>query len=427
MNTIHTVDCLTGLRQLADNSINCCVTSPPYYSLRDYGHAGQIGLEETPEAFIEKLVDVFREVRRVLTADGTCWVNIGDSYWGGKGKSGQSYSAEYQNERYSAGRSYNGAHHQMGGKNQTRPTDQKHHLFKPKDLIGIPWRLAFALQADGWYLRQDIIWSKPNPMPELVRDRCTKSHEYIFLLSKSPKYYYDFEAVQEPVTQSTISRLDQDLEQQKGSERVPGKTNGPMKAVGRRPQLQRALEIANEAGLTQAHFDAIRAVGISDAGRAKLLQTGSGKNGQEMIRLADEAKAVLGGYYREFLSRKSSGNKARKPGSERGCPEGTGSNVCGSVPWEGATRNKRSVWSVSKKPFKEAHFATFPEDLIVPCILAGCPPGGVVIDPFMGAGTTAVVARRLGRNYVGYELNPKYVALANKRLDNRLGPLDRFF
>lgn len=282
--------------------------------------------------------------------DGTLWLNIGDSYWGGKGKSGQSYSPEYQNERYLSGESFNGSWHQIGGKNKTRPTDKKHDLFKPKDLIGIPWRLALALQADGWYLRQDIIWAKPNPMPESVMDRCTKSHEYIFLLSKSATYYYDYEAIKEPVAAATVARLNQDLESQSGSMRVPGKSNGPMKAV---------------------------------------------------------------------VSR--SGNKSRKTGEERGCPANSGSNVCGSIPWEGDTRNKRSVWTIATKPFNEAHFATFPEELIIPCIKAGCPPNGIVLDPFMGAGTTALVALSHGRKYIGFELNPEYKAIADKRLHNKLG------
>jgi DNA modification methylase len=362
LNIIHPGDCLPGLGLLPDKSVNCCVTSPPYYALRDYGHTGQIGLEETPEQYIQKLVAVFREVRRVLADDGTLWVNIGDSYWGGKGKSGQSYSAEYQNERYSQGRSYNGAHHQMGGKNQTRPTDRKHPDYKPKDLIGIPWMLAFALRADGWYLRQDIIWHKPNPMPESVYDRCTKSHEYIFLLSKSAKYYYDNEAIKEPVTASTITRLNQDLESQKGSDRVPGKTNGTMKAVG---------------------------------GRSA----------------------------RDNFKREGSKRETVIPGQSVGThrPDREESE------YDLDTRNKRSVWTVSTKPFSEAHFATFPRELIVDCIKAGCPAGGVVLDPFMGAGTTALVARGLGRKYVGFELNPEYIALAERRLDTQLGPLDRMF
>ncbi|WP_234735347.1 DNA-methyltransferase [Tellurirhabdus bombi] len=356
LNKIHNMDCLAGLRLLPDNSVDCCVTSPPYYALRDYGHADQIGLEDTPEAFIQKLVDVFREVLRVLKPEGTCWINIGDSYWGGKGKSGQSYSPDYQNERYSKGRSYNGSHHQIAGKGITRPTDRKHPDYKPKDLIGVPWMLAFALRADGWYLRQDIIWSKPNPMPESVVDRCTKSHEYIFLLTKSASYYYDIEAVKEPIAAASVARLNQDLEQQKGSDRVPGKTNGTM-------------------------------------------------------------KAVIG----------KSGNKARKSGSERGCPEGSGSNVCGSVPWEGSQRNKRSVWTVATRPFSEAHFATFPPDLIVPCIKAGCPKGGLVLDPFMGAGTVAMVSQKLGRKYIGFELNPEYVAIAERRVNTEVGPLTALF
>lgn len=423
INHIYNQDCLSGLGLLSDNSVDCCVTSPPYYALRDYGHGDQIGLEDTPEEYIEKLVAVFAEVRRVLTPGGTCWINIGDSYWGGKGKSGQSYSADYQNERYSAGRSYNGAHHQIGGKNQTRPTDRKHPDYKPKDLIGIPWMLAFALRKEGWYLRSDIIWHKPNPMPESVSDRPTKSHEYLFLLTKSASYYYDIDAIKEPITASTVARLNQDLESQNGSDRVPGKTNGPMKAVGTRPQYQRAVELAKQGNLTQAHFDAIQAVGLSDTGRAKLLQTGSGSNAEETQRLADEAKAVLGGYYREFVGGSKSGNKQRKNGSDRGCPENSGSNVCGSVPWEGSTRNKRTVWTVATRPFSEAHFAVFPEELIVPCIKAGCPPGGLVLDPFSGAGTTAVVAKKLGRNYIGFELNPDYIAIFQRRIESKVGLL----
>lgn len=204
---------------------------------------------------------------------------------------------------------------------------------------------AFALRADGWYLRQDIIWSKPNPMPESVRDRCTKAHEYLFLLSKTDRYYFDAEAIAEPLASSGLARLAQDVAGQAGSHRVPGKTNGAMKAVRR------------------------------------------------------------------------SGNLKRKPSTERGCPAGSGSNVCGSIPWEGDTRNKRSVWTIPTMPFREAHFATFPEALIEPCILAGAPAGGVVLDPFMGAGTTAVVAERLGRRFVGCELKSAYAEIARARID----------
>jgi DNA modification methylase len=298
-------DCLSVLRTLSDQSVHCCVTSPPYFGLRDYGVAGQIGLEETPDEYVAKLVEVFREVRRVLRDDGTLWLNLGDSYAGSRGNA--------------------------GGKNRGEG-------IKPKDLIGIPWRVAFALQADGWYLRQDIIWHKPNPMPESVRDRCTKAHEYIFMLTKSKRYYYDNEAVAEPVADSTVARVSQaNLANQKGSDRVPGKTNGRMKAV-----------VKKQDGHGRRH------AGCND-------------------RFFSQAEA--------------------KP-----------------------TRNRRSVWTVTTKPCREAHFATFPVDLIEPCILAGCPAGGVVLDPFGGAGTVAVAAAKHGRDALLIELNPEYIAIAERRL-----------
>lgn len=295
-------DCRAQLRTLEAGSVQTCITSPPYFGLRDYGVKGQIGLEQTPEQFVAALVAVFREVRRVLRDDGTLWLNLGDSY--------------ATTSTYNAPRSSGGEFGRVEGQRQPRAPIPKG--LKPKDMIGIPWRVAFALQADGWYLRQDIIWSKPNPMPESVRDRCTKSHEYLFLLSKSPRYYFDGEAIKEPVAASSFARLSQsNLAQQQGSARVPGKTNGNMKAVG---------------------------------------------------------------------------------GAE--------------------TRNKRSVWTVATKPFKDAHFATFPAELIEPCIVAGSRPGDLVLDPFMGAGTTAVVAERLGRRWVGCELNPEYAEMAKRRIHN---------
>jgi DNA modification methylase len=349
-------DCRAVLRTLPDESVHCVVTSPPYFGLRDYGVAGQIGLEPTPDEFVDALVDVFREVRRVLRADGTVWLNLGDSYNAYNGGAGPSSSLS------------------KGAQTEARPKLESGYGLrfkglKPKDLIGIPWRVAFALQADGWYLRQDIIWAKPNPMPESVRDRCTKSHEYLFLLAKSERYYYDAEAISEPVTDTTIERVSQPtLRDQAGSDRVPGKTNGPMKAVVRKDQ--------------------------------------TGHNGRA-IQSGFASQASHGGII------KRSGNKARKDATERGCPE---SGVAGSVPWEGTTRNKRSVWIVTTKPFSGAHFATFPPDLIEPCVLAGCPAGGTVLDPFGGAGTTGLVADRHGRNAVLIELNPAYAEMARKRI-----------
>lgn len=323
------------LRGLPDESVHCVVTSPPYWGLRDYGMAAQIGLEDSPEAFVDEMVAVFREVRRVLRADGTAWVNLGDSYASDtKGTGGKSSST------LNAKRDADGT--VIGKSIVTYQPRKLAHGVKVKDLVGIPWRVAFALQADGWYLRQDIIWHKPNPMPESVRDRCTKAHEYIFLLAKSERYYYDQDAILEPVAPASVVRLAQPtLDEQTGSDRVPGKTNGPMKAVSR------------------------------------------------------------------------SGNKVRKDATERGCPE---SGVDGSIPWEGLERNKRSVWTVTTQPFKEAHFATFPPALVEPCIKAGCPVGGTVLDPFGGAGTTGLVADRLQRDAILIELNPEYADMAERRI-----------
>jgi len=365
-------DCQEVLKTLDAESVHCCVTSPPYWGLRDYGTAtweggdagcdhidmdklaerqrqrksmvkfgekcdgstrtrihdeqigkdcqcigicskcgarridDQLGLESTPEEYVAKMVDVFREVRRVLRDDGTLWLNLGDSYATGGGAVGRCPGGGEQGERFL-----------RQGHINTQPNRMKIPGLKPKDLVGIPWRVALALQADGWYLRQDIIWHKPNPMPESVTDRCTKAHEYLFLLTKSAKYHYDADAIKEPLAESSVERLTQpNIENQIGSDRVPGKTNGNMNAVG-------------------------------------------------------ELKG----------------------------------------------RNKRSVWTVTTKPYKGAHFATFPPDLIEPCILAGCPEGGVVLDPFFGSGTTAKVASQWGRGCVGIELNDEYMELAKKRFE----------
>lgn len=314
-------DARERLRELPDGSVHTCVTSPPYFGLRDYGHPDQMGLEATPAEFVAGMVGLFREVRRVLRDDGTLWLNLGDSYasdtkWGGS-TSGKHVRAQ----------------HGDSGIGRRRTTSG----LPPKNLMGVPWRLAFALQDDGWVLRQDIVWSKPNPMPESVTDRCTKAHEYLFLLSKGPRYYFDQEAILEPASPNTHARLAQNgLAEQKGSDRVPGKTNGPMKAVGRK-------------------FDPAK----------------GNKNNPSF----DAAMAVMP-----------------------------------------AERNKRSVWTVATQPFSEAHFATYPPELIEPCILAGCPEGGTVIDPFFGAGTTGLVADRLQRNCIGIELNPEYAAIAQRRL-----------
>jgi len=331
-------DCIEGLRTLPDASVHCCVTSPPYWGLRDYGHDGQIGLEATPEAYVARMVEVFREVRRVLREDGTCWVNLGDSY----NNAGSSKNGTGLDGKQRGGAT--GADGECGYKKRDLRHALKGSGIKHKDLCGIPWRVAFALQADGWWLRQDIIWHKPNPMPESVRDRCTKAHEYVFLLTKSERYYYDAEAISEPVAVSTTTRLSQpSLPLQGGSDRVPGKTNGPMKAVGPR--------------------------------------FGGNKFGD-----SDDPK------------------HATKSGNVYQIPDANG------------RRNRRSVWTVTTKPYSGAHFATMPPDLVEPCILAGCPEGGTVLDPFAGSGTTLAVAAELGRSGIGCELNPEYIELAEQRI-----------
>jgi len=313
--SIRVGDCRQILRALPAELVQCCVTSPPYFGLRDYGVDGQIGLEETPAAFVAQLVEVFREVRRVLKNDGVLWVNLGDSYAGSWGAQGRERAGSI-------------------------PKDS---TLKPKDLMGIPWRVAFALQDDGWWLRQDCIWNKPNAMPESVNDRCTKSHEYIFMFSKSSRYFYDQEAIKEPMSLSSVERLSQPtLKDQAGSDRVPGKTNGTMKAVGK---------IDKQRGHSRRH------AGFNDRWDA-------------MER-------------------------------EQQC---TG------------MRNKRSVWTIATQPFTEAHFATFPPELPEICIKAGSRTGDTILDPFGGAGTTGLVADRLGREAILCELNPEYAAMAQRRI-----------
>lgn len=333
-------DCIDMMRTLPDQSVQTCITSPPYFGLRDYGVEGQIGLEQTPAEFIARLVEVFREVRRVLRDDGTAWVNMGDSYagsWGAQGK---------RETPAAISRNSINNHPKRAG------TGRLTEGYKGKDLMGMPWRLAFALQDDGWYLRQDIIWNKPNPMPESVRDRCTKSHEYVFLLSKSKKYYFDQTAILEPCSPNTHARLSQDVQAQIGSERANGgaKSNGNMKATARKTN----------------------GVGWGHGSDAEERQRGRVKDNDSM----NSALAIM--------------------------------------PTE---RNKRSVWTVSTHSFKGAHFATFPPDLIRPCILAGAPRGGVVLDPFGGAGTTSLVSMQEGRRSIICELNPEYAAMARRRID----------
>lgn len=301
-------DVLGVLATLPDESVHCCVTSPPYWSLRDYGVPGQIGLEKTPQEYVSKMVEVFREVRRVLRRDGTAWLNIGDTYArdGQKGdNSGWGKHADYLN-----GEPY--------------PLHEREipNGLKPKDMVGIPWRVAFALQTDGWYLRSDIIWNKPNPMPESVNDRPTKAHEYIFLLSKSQRYFYDAEAIKEDFADERMGNPNGGGNYAKQAFKLPWQ--------------------GDQSGLAKGQWNTDKS------------HTG---------------------------------------------------------------RNKRTVWTVATHPFPEAHFATFPTKLIEPCILAGCPKGGTVLDPFAGACTTWLVCHQYDRYFIGIELSEDYCRISRKRVE----------
>lgn len=319
---LYNGDACTVLRGLQDASVHCCVTSPPYWGLRDYGAPGQIGNEDTPDAYIARLMDVFDDVRRVLRDDGTLWLNLGDAYTSDSGK----------RKPFDA----------TGNKQASNPASIAAPGLRvldglpPKNLIGLPWRVAFALQARGWYLRCDCIWHKPNPMPESVQDRPTRSHEYLFLLSKSERYYYDHEAVKEP-----------------------------------------------------AH-------GAADAPRN---------------RWDTKDYAVPGQKPQKRIGRVSKSRTVRPGVDTRGGGQGNG-----EISWQQDTRNRRSVWTIPTRPFPGAHFATFPPALVEPCILAGCPMGGTVLDPFFGSGTVGVVAQTYRRKWIGIELNTDYCALAARRV-----------
>ncbi|HWK58714.1 MAG TPA: site-specific DNA-methyltransferase [Parapedobacter sp.] len=348
LNKILIGDALARLKELPDGIAHTCVTSPPYYGLRDYGVACQIGMEATPEEYIDKLVTVFREVRRVLRDDGTLWVNIGDSY---------ASAAKKRTDEQACRKSglMGGKGNQIACKNQPKKMGPG---LKQKDLIGIPWMLAFALRADGWYLRQDIIWSKPNCMPESVTDRCTKSHEYIFMLSKQPKYYYDHEAIKE------LAVYDVD---------------------GTGTAARKARVANSNKSVPDELRNGIRA-GFKDASKF---------NGKHNDKQRGHSRRHEGFNARwDHMTKREQG-----PGM----------------------RNKRSVWTVSPAQFHEAHFATFPEKLIVDCIKAGSPQGGVVIDPFGGAGTTAVVSDKLGRYWIIIELNPAYGDISTNRVASSQG------
>lgn len=358
INKIICGDALELARRLPDECIDTIITSPPYYSLRDYGIDGQLGLEKTPEEYVAKLTILFTEIKRVLKPKGTLWLNLGDSYNG------------------SGGTGWTGLE-SKNWKQKSQPRHLKHSEIKPKDLIGIPWMVAFALRADGWYLRQDIIWHKPNPMPESVTDRCTKSHEYIFLLSKENRYYFDYESIQEIAT-GFDGRKDTMM---KGSEKyknsvIPGQEEHTMASQGHeRWKFKGTGTFGNRDG----ELDGLHSGNKYNPKFKNLQPNGQQPNTMHIKRAEGEADEVY------------------------------------------PIRNKRSVWTVNTKPYADAHFATFPEKLITDCILAGSPEGGIILDPFMGAGTTAVVAKKLNRNFIGFDLNPKYCKLAEKRIRQELG------
>lgn len=314
IDIVHNMDCLEGLRKMPSDFVDCCITSPPYFGLRDYGCEGQIGLEESPTDYINRLTKVFMEVYRVMKPNGTLWVVIGDSYAGSlKGAAKDPENALKYKQGTNKGTLFKNTSYKY--------RYNKNEQCKNKDLIGIPWMLAFSLRNNGWYLRQDIIWHKRNSMPESVKDRCTKSHEYIFLLSKSQRYYFDSSAISEPCICPPPSK--------------------------------------NSSNNTYSH------------------RYGGNKYTSNS----------------EVFYRTKSGNayQYRK------------------------RRNKRDVWSVSVSREKSSHFATFPEQLITPCVLAGCPKEGLILDPFMGSGTTAMVAMKYQRHYVGFELNSDYINIINKK------------
>lgn len=349
MNTVFLGDCRASMRKLIDDGVRvqCIVTSPPYWGLRDYGCDGQIGLEPTLQEFIAELVEVFDLCKQLLADDGTCWVNMGDSYagsWGAQGKSPNRSLSPNQIEL----RQVQAAVRKESGTGSLKGTPG----LKPKDLIGQPWRLAFALQDSGWWLRQDIIWHKPNPMPESISDRCTKAHEYLFLLTKSERYYFDADAIKEPVSPNTHARLSQDLQNQRRNTVPSGWDTG----LGSHRKLAGRYE-GSGVGFGHGSDSAQR-----DRGRVK--------NNASF----NEAMAIMPTH-----------------------------------------RNKRSVWTISTESFSGAHFATFPQALVEPCILAGSRIGDIVFDPFMGSGTVAHVAERLGRKWIGCELNPEYVELIHQR------------
>ena len=420
-DTILFGDCRETLKQF-DEQARMCVTSPPYYGLRDYGgEEHQIGQEQTPEEFIEQLVSVFREVRNVLTDDGTLWVNLGDSYYNYRPGKGQALVKQTVSK----------TKQDLPDKCSKRAN--KLQGLKEKDLIGIPWMFAFAMRNDGWYLRQDIIWHKPNPMPESVRDRCTKAHEYIFLFSKNKKYYYNNEAIKEPAKDWGTR------------DRSKGKYHN--KGTGLQPHsgLTKSYPTKNKRSVWTSKHGKY----VTEENEATHRQGIHANRGQNLIEVRSKLPKQ-----KEFVEFLRSKTNAKVLAENTDIPltkiehwfrfDNSGFAYPTIEDWkkvrehiddydvmdEGLTyfelktdevvtsdkKNKRSVWSITNKPYKGAHFATYPPDLIEPCILAGSEKGDIILDPFMGSGTTAMVAKSLGRDYIGCELHEDYGNLIQKRV-----------
>lgn len=337
LNTTHEGDALAVLKTFPDKAVHCIVTSPPYYKQRRYGHPNELGHEATPESYIERLCDIFEESKRVLVDEGTLWVVIGDSFWG-SGKQGQMHMYSDKKVRPS-----------INKEKQGLTTKGKHSEIKPKDLIGIPWMMAFELRKRGWWLRQDNIWHKTNAMPEPVKDRTSRNHEYVFMFSKSYKYYYDADSIKTSLKPSSVARYSQDIENQKGSNRPETKANGPIKA-------ERKINKQDGHGRRYEGFN------------------------ERWNNMTKEEQDKLGA-------------------------------------------NKRTVWSIGTVALKDDHYAAYPMALIQPCILAGCPVGGIVLDMFHGSGNTGLAAILSNRKFVGIDIVNKNVKMAHRRINNSVGLL----
>lgn len=381
---ILTGNAIDILKQLPEESVNCCVTSPPYWALRDYGVKEQIGLEETPGAYIVSLCAIFEQVRRIMRPDGTLWLNLGDTYIGYHGNRNAENGISPSDRR--------------NFYENMRPSSVGINNLKNKDLVGIPWRVAFALQEMGWYLRTEIIWHKPNPMPESVKDRPTRAHEYIFLFSKEPRYYYDYVAVRERVAAYSNDKWQSDK-----SLNFVQEVNEPERPNQKYSQhrAERAERVRNS---TPVHKPNRKNPEMAQ----KSGSMGTPNPGWRNCRSVWTAPECV--CCEEKITKKRT---VRQGVDIKGGAQGNG-----EISFYNGFRNRHSVWQIPTRPYKEAHFATFPPDLVRPCILAGCAENGVVLDPFFGSGTVGQVCLEENRRFIGIEINPEYVQMAERRLGN---------